>query len=149
MRRRTTIAGTAPGPGLTVICAAVLAVLASLVLSACTSGPSSSPPPVTLTPTITGGTATATVTASSAASNATATVTAPASAAATITVTQTATASPAPTTTITQQVPSGAPITGGGGTAGLQDGLLFALGGAAVLAGIAAIAYRRRLTRNR
>jgi LPXTG-motif cell wall-anchored protein len=30
----------------------------------------------------------------------------------------------------------------------LQDGTLFGLGGAAVLAGLGAIAYRRRLKRN-
>jgi hypothetical protein len=41
----------------------------------------------------------------------------------------------------------GPPATGGGGTAGLQDGLLFGLGGAAVLAGLASLVYRRRLTR--
>ena len=41
----------------------------------------------------------------------------------------------------------GAPETGGGGTAGLQDGLLFGLGGAAILAGAGSLAYRRRLSR--
>jgi hypothetical protein len=40
-----------------------------------------------------------------------------------------------------------APETGGGGTAGLQDGLLFGIGGATVLAGLASLAYRRRVTR--
>jgi hypothetical protein len=48
----------------------------------------------------------------------------------------------------TGRIPDGAPATGGGGTAGLQDGLLFGIGGAAVLAGIGALAYRRRLTRS-
>ena len=43
--------------------------------------------------------------------------------------------------------PTAAPETGGGGTAGLQDGLLFGIGGAAVLAGIGFLAYRRRLAR--
>jgi hypothetical protein len=37
------------------------------------------------------------------------------------------------------------PQTGGGGTAGLQDGTLFVIGGAAILAGFGALAYRRRL----
>jgi hypothetical protein len=41
----------------------------------------------------------------------------------------------------------GAPETGGGGTAGLQDGLLFGIGGAAVLAGLGSLALRRRLAR--
>jgi hypothetical protein len=43
--------------------------------------------------------------------------------------------------------PTAAPETGGGGTAGLQDGLLFGAGAAAVLAGLGAMAYRRRLAR--
>jgi hypothetical protein len=42
-----------------------------------------------------------------------------------------------------------APATGGGGTAGLQDGSLFALGGAAILAGAGGLGYRRWLTRKR
>jgi hypothetical protein len=45
--------------------------------------------------------------------------------------------------------PAGAPQTGGGGTAGLQDVTLFGAGGAAILAGFASLAYRRRLTRKR
>ncbi len=45
--------------------------------------------------------------------------------------------------------PVGAPQTGGGGTAGLQDVTLFGIGGAAILSGIASLAYRRRLTRKR
>ena len=43
--------------------------------------------------------------------------------------------------------PTAAPETGGGATAGLQDGLLFGAGGAAVLAGLGTLAYRRRLAR--
>jgi hypothetical protein len=39
------------------------------------------------------------------------------------------------------------PETGGGGTAGLQDGLLFGVGGGAVLIGLGTLAYRRRLAR--
>jgi hypothetical protein len=42
-----------------------------------------------------------------------------------------------------------APATGGGGTAGFQDGLLLAVGAAAILAGAGSLAYRRRLLRNR
>ena len=45
--------------------------------------------------------------------------------------------------------PVGAPQTGGGGTAGLQDVSLFGIGGAAILAGIGTLAYRRRLSRKR
>jgi hypothetical protein len=47
----------------------------------------------------------------------------------------------------TPAFPTAAPETGGGGAAGLQDGLLFGAGGLAVLAGFGALAYRRRLAR--
>jgi hypothetical protein len=43
--------------------------------------------------------------------------------------------------------PTAAPETGGGGTAGLQDGLLFGVGGLAVFAGMGSLALRRRLAR--
>jgi hypothetical protein len=43
--------------------------------------------------------------------------------------------------------PTAPPETGGGGTAGLQDGLLFGAGGGAVLIGLGTLAYRRRLAR--
>jgi hypothetical protein len=42
-----------------------------------------------------------------------------------------------------------APATGGGGTAGLQDGLLLGLGGTAMLAGLGSLAYRRRVNRDK
>ena len=44
-------------------------------------------------------------------------------------------------------IPDVAPETGGGGTAGLQDGMLLGIGGASVLAGLAFLAMRRRLAR--
>ncbi|TVZ04389.1 hypothetical protein EAS64_18655 [Trebonia kvetii] len=47
----------------------------------------------------------------------------------------------------TRPFPTTAPETGGGGTAGLQDGVLFGAGGAAILAGLGTLAYRRRLRR--
>ncbi|HEY5397052.1 MAG TPA: hypothetical protein VIL16_16825 [Trebonia sp.] len=53
------------------------------------------------------------------------------------------------TTTPTRGFPVGAPQTGGGGTAGLQDVTLFGFGGAAILAGLSSLAYRRRLSRKR
>jgi hypothetical protein len=43
--------------------------------------------------------------------------------------------------------PTTAPETGGGGTAGLQDSLLFGLGGLAVFAGLGSLVLRRRLAR--
>jgi hypothetical protein len=45
--------------------------------------------------------------------------------------------------------PTSAPSTGGGGTAGLQDRLLFGIGGVAVLLGVGSLAYRRRVIRSR
>lgn len=47
------------------------------------------------------------------------------------------------------QFPTEAPPTGGGGTAGLQYGLLFGLGAAAIGGGGWSIAYRRRLLKGR
>jgi hypothetical protein len=73
----------------------------------------------------------------------------------TATPSATAKATPRPTvtryvtTTPTQYYPVGAPQTGGGGTAGLQDVTLFGAGGAAILAGFGSLAYRRRLARKR
>jgi hypothetical protein len=46
-------------------------------------------------------------------------------------------------------IPTQAPVTGGGGTAGFQDAGLAVLGGAAIVAGLLSIAYRRRMTRRR
>jgi LPXTG-motif cell wall-anchored protein len=71
----------------------------------------------------------------------------------TATHTPTATATPAattpsPTETVTQ-VPTAAPVTGGGGTAGFQDTLLLVAGLAAIVAGAGSIFYRRRITRGR
>ncbi|MFY9926387.1 MAG: hypothetical protein WAK82_00140 [Streptosporangiaceae bacterium] len=43
--------------------------------------------------------------------------------------------------------PSVAPVTGGGGTAGLQDAALFGMGGVAILLGVGSLAYRRRVHR--
>jgi hypothetical protein len=50
------------------------------------------------------------------------------------------------TTSSVSAVPTGAPATGGGSTAGLQDAGLFGVGGAALLggAGALALAWRRR-----
>ena len=54
-----------------------------------------------------------------------------------------------PATSSPSPVPSGPPAAGGGGTAGLQDTVLFEVGGAAMLIGLGGIAYRRRITRKR
>jgi carbohydrate-binding DOMON domain-containing protein len=150
MKVRTTIAA-ALRARLAVIGYGALTLLALVAISACTSG--SSTPPVTLSAS---GSPTSTSTASA---PATTTPTTTATATPTTTVTATPTATPTPTPTVTRTVlrtptptpsyPSAAPVTGGGGTAGFQDGLLFALGAAAVVVGLGGIAYRRRLTRGR
>jgi hypothetical protein len=51
----------------------------------------------------------------------------------------------APATT----VPTAPPATGGGGTAGLQDAVLFGIGGAALLVGSGSIVYRLRGNKQR
>ena len=65
------------------------------------------------------------------------------------TPTHTHSPTPTPSPSATTFFPTAAPQTGGGGTAGFQDTLLVALGGAAILAGAGSIAYRRRVLRNR
>jgi hypothetical protein len=67
---------------------------------------------------------------------------------ATATVTPTATPSPPPVRS-TSPLVTAAPDTGGGGTAGFQDGPLLGLGAAAILAGAGSMAYRRKVIRSR
>ena len=146
MKVRTTIAA-ALRARFAVIGYGALTLLALVAISACTSG--SSTPPVTLSAS---GSPTSTSTASATATTtptATPTTTATATPSATPTPTPTVTRTVVRTPTPTPSYPSAAPVTGGGGTAGFQDGLLFALGAAAVVVGLGGIAYRRRLTRGR
>jgi hypothetical protein len=145
MKVRVTIAGTSFGARLTALCWGALTLLAPMAVSAC-SGSSSTPIP-TISPTVT-----STVTGSPTASETSTTTPASGTTATTVPGAQTATATATATITVppsASKIPSAAPVTGGGGTAGLQDGLLFALGAAAILAGAGSIIYRRRLTRNR
>lgn len=156
MKVRTTIAGTALRARLTALCWGALIILAPLAVSAC-SGSTSTPTVPSFSPTVTTGTATAPAsdgnTPSSGATSASGTpgvVSSSSTPSTTVTpvatVTETVTA---PATSSTSYVPTVAPVTGGGGTAGLQDGLLFVLGAAAILAGAGSIIYRRRFTRHR
>ena len=157
MKVRTTTAGAARRARLTALCWGALTLLAPVAVSAC-SGSASTPTVPTFTPSVTiSGTPTAPASGGTTpSSGATATSThttasgTPGVASATVTpiatVTETVTA---PATSSTSYVPTAAPVTGGGGTAGLQDGLLFVLGVAAILAGAGSIVYRRRLTRRR
>ena len=118
-------------------------ILVSAAVSACSAGtpsPSFSPGTSSPTPAVSAsGTAGASASASTGAS---ASASPPASPAVTPTPSASATPSPA-----ASKPPTAAPATGGGGTAGLQDTLLLALGAAAVLAGAASLAYRRRIIR--
>ena len=159
MKVRTTIAGTAFRARLTAVCWGALTLVAPLAVSAC-SGSSSTPTVPTFTPSVTisgtvtapatdGSTASSGVTATSTNTTASGTPGVSSNAATptpTATVTKTVTA---PATSSTSEVPTAAPVTGGGGTAGLQDALLLVLGLAAILVGAGSIVYRRRLNRNR
>lgn len=147
MKVRITIRGTALGTRLTALCWGALTLVALVTVSACSGSSTSSPgvptfsPSVTISPTVT-STVTAPTTGGTTpgvTSDAPATHTATAIATATVTVT-------APPVS---QVPTAAPITGGGGTAGPQDVILFGLGVAAILAGAGSLAYRRWLSRGR
>jgi len=165
MKVRGTTAGTPFGAKLTALCWGALTLLAPVAVSACTSGSSSSPtiisPTVTTSPTGTASASSGTSASSgsSASSDASASsgstspsgtpgvssgaASAVSSPQAEVTVTQTITAAPS------GQVPSGAPVTGGGGTAGFQGTLLLVLGAGAILAGAGGLAYRRWLARGR
>ena len=151
MKVRGTISGTPLSARLTALCWGALTLLAPVAVSACTSGTSTAPPTV-FSPSVTTGTAPASgTTPSSGSSSASGSASAsgtpgvsssppPSSVSPVATVTQTITVAPS-------SIPPAAPVTGGGGTAGLQDTLLFALGAAAILAGAGGLIYRRWLGR--
>jgi hypothetical protein len=131
------------------------AVLLAVTLAAC-SGGSSSKPVFTPTPETSGhvsptGAPTRTPSPSGGDSTPTASPTGTHDPTPTPTHTVTITPTPTPTHTVTVTAapvyPTAAPQTGGGGTAGLQDGLLLGVGGAAVVAGLGSLAFRRRLRR--
>jgi hypothetical protein len=156
MKVRTTIAGTPLRARLTALCWGALTLLAPVAISAC-SGSSSSPTVPTFTPTVSisgsitapasGGASTSPNVSTSSPGTPGVSSSSPAdTATATATVTTTVT-EPAPSPT--SELPTAAPVTGGGGTAGLQDGLLFVLGAAAIVAGAGSILYRKRLARRR
>ena len=147
MKVRTTIAGTAFRARLTAVCWGVLTLLAPVAVSACGGSSSTSTvptftPSVSIAPASDGTTSTATSTQTDSGSPGVTSSTATPIATVTATVT-------VPATTYTSYVPTAAPVTGGGGTAGLQDGLLFLVGAAAILAGAGSIVYHRWLTRRR
>jgi hypothetical protein len=131
LRARLTVAG----------CGA-LVLLGAISLSACSPSGGTSTPAVssfTITAAVTTASTTESVSPNSGGST---TVTVTPTLTSTVTVTPSPSPSPSP-------IPYYAPVTGGGGTAGFQDGLLLVLGAAAIVAGAGGIAYRRRLNRNR
>jgi hypothetical protein len=150
MKALTAIAWTARRVRLTAVGWGLTTVLACVALSACTSG---TPPVTVLSPTVSGGSPTSTSTATSTPSTGTTPTETPtesptSSPTASPTISPTPTYSPTPSTYYSPY-PTAAPVTGGGGTAGFQDAGLAVLGGAAIVAGVGSIAYRRRLTRHR
>jgi hypothetical protein len=172
MRAGTAIARTSHRVRLTAVGWGLTTVLACVALSACTSGSASTPPASTYIPSASGsatGSATGSV-GGSAGTSSTPTGTASgstsprtgtsSSASATTSATRSASASASPSASrrtspqpssspSPSPAPDGAPVTGGGATAGFQDAGLAVLGGAAIVAGLGSIAYRRRITRNR
>jgi hypothetical protein len=149
MRVRITSARPASSPRLAVLSCATLMVIVAATVSACTGSPSSSVPAI-FSPsgsTTASSSASGTTTASADASASHPTTT-PSTHTTTPTPTAT-TVSPSPVPSTTYYYPTGAPQTGGGGTAGLQDGLVFVLGGAAIAAGLGSLAYRRKFSRRR
>ena len=149
MKVRRTIAAAADRR-LAVASCATLTVVVSATVSACSGSPSSTPaifsPSVSVSPTSSGfysGTASVrpTPTGSHSARSTNSASSSP-SASPTPQPTRSASASSTPYPTLP-------PSTGGGGTAGLQDGLLFAAGGAAMLLGVGSLVYRRKVTKSR
>jgi hypothetical protein len=155
MKVGITFARPASRPRLAVLSCATLMVILSVTLAACTGTPSSSVPAIfspsgsSTASSSASGTAGAGASAShSASAHASANTTHP-STSATTPSPATTTVSPSPAPTTTYYYPTGAPATGGGGTAGLQNGLVIVLGGAAIAAGLGSLAYRRKFTRRR
>lgn len=142
MKVRIAFARPASSPRLAVLSSATLMVLVAATVSACTGSPSSS------VPAIFSPSASSNASAGTHVTTPSTHVTTPSTHATTPTPTAT-TVSPSPPPTTTYYYPTGAPQTGGGGTAGLQDGLVFVLGGAAIAAGLGSLAYRRKFTRRR
>ncbi len=161
MRARTAIAWTSHRVRRTAVGWGLTTMLACVALSACTSSPASTPPPSTFIPSAGASVHRdrhrqrrhrATASASERehererprASTSVSTSVSPSASRARARSLASPSPSPSPS-----PVPDGAPVTGGGGTAGFQDAGLAVLGGAAIVAGLGGIAYRRRITKHR
>jgi len=141
MKVPTAIGGTALRARLTAVGYGALILLAIATLSACSGGSTPSESSFTIISSLTSaGSASPAVHPASGS-------TSPASHAATVTVTPTRTVTVTAHANSSSPMPAQAPVTGGGGTAGFQDGLLLAIGASAIAAGAGSIAYRRRLTK--
>ena len=164
MTVRATIARAATRARLTAIGCGTVTILGCAAVSACTTSTPPTVPTGAVTSTILAngspspttfysGTARVSPTTSSPSPEhptAHATTESPSPSPSPVTTSPTTAAAPPVTQSPTPaQFPTEAPPTGGGGTAGLQDGLLFGLGGAAVVGGGWSIAYRRRLLKGR
>jgi hypothetical protein len=139
MKVRTAITGMARRPARTVAGWAILAVLVAAAVSACTSNPGTTS---VYLPTASSSQPPSDGTTSPATSDTTPTPSVSATVSQTVTVTVTITPS-------YSQIPTAAPVTGGGGTAGLQDGVLFIIGGLAIVVGAGSFLYRRMVSKDR
>jgi len=146
MKVPTAIGRTALRPRLNAVGYGALILLGIAALSACGGGSGSSLPTESSFTIISSLTASGHGTTGSPASGNTTATSGTATVTVTPTQTTTVTVSPSPSPS---PIPTQAPVTGGGGTAGFQDGLLLVIGAAAIAAGAGGIAYRRRLNRRR
>jgi hypothetical protein len=144
MKVPTAIGRTALRARLTAVGYGALILLGIAALSACGGGSGSSLPTESSFTIISSLTSEGSGSTSSPASGSTSDTTGTAIVTVTPTQTTTVIVSPSPS-----PIPTQAPVTGGGGTAGFQDGLLLVIGAAAIAAGAGGIAYRRRLNRRR
>ena len=145
MKARTAIAWTAHRVRLTAVGWGLTTILACVALSACTSSGTPSGSVTVLSPT---------ASSPSESPSESASAHSPASESASISPSESASESASPSfspfpSPSPSPIPTEAPVTGGGGTAGFQDAGLAVLGGTAIAAGLASIAYRRRITRRR
>src|ERR1700733_8178638 len=155
MKVRSTVTGTGPSTRLAAVGCGIVTLLASLAIAACSGTPSSGALPTPSSSSSTGTSATG----SSSPSNSPSTSQSPSSSPSS-SPSPSPTTKPSPSTTpspspsarpspTASRAPTAAPSTGGGGTAGFQHASLLVIGIAAVLAGAASLAYRRKVLRNR
>jgi hypothetical protein len=149
MKARTAIVRTAHRVRLSAFGLGLMTVLAAVALSACTSSPGTSTPSSSvsvLSPSASGSVSPSTSASASASTSASASGSPSGTPSYTPSPTPSYSPSPSPSYS---PYPTAAPVTGGGGTAGFEDGGLALLGGVAIVAGLGSIGYRRWITRRR